>query len=94
MTLCGANCTCLVLHSSALSLFQLVFQSLDWIMCINYDYSTDLVGLGASSSALEDFTTLKLFFSSSGSKHLPTLIIILVGEVFCFNPWSGLLHSL
>lgn len=62
MTFCGANCTCLGLHSSAISLFQLVFQSLDWSVCINYDYSTGLVGFGASNSALEDFITLKLIF--------------------------------
>lgn len=62
MTFCGGNCTCLGLHSSAISLFQLVFQSLDWSMCINYDYSAVLVGFRASNSALEDFITLKLFY--------------------------------
>lgn len=31
-------------------------------MCINYDYSTGLVGFGASNSALEELITLKHFF--------------------------------
>lgn len=66
-------------------------------MCINCDYSTGLVGFGASNSTLEELITLNkafsFFFSSNGSKHLLILITVLVGEVFCFSPFSGLLHS-